>query len=266
MIIIYSSPSHNEIVLDQAEIFMEEGYSFEKGGRVSGELDEIIPEKTYHKENGNIGGEPDIFARDLDKDVCVLCEVKTFDAASFVMRAYSQLTRDKKYFEKALPEADIRTCMRLGDEFREIVAESDSDLKNEVVREFEKEGIYETISKDKKFYRKPFRPSKGVDLEEDGIVSVFAESKEEKEIAICNTIMSVKENLCISTIERLKNRKNKLQEEFEDFEIKTYIKAKDVGMKRVDSEDDPGEVEYDKKDEIMDEAPDYAMWAKDKNT
>ncbi len=266
VIYIYSSRGHDEVLLDQKERFMEEGYSFEKGGKVSGELDKIILEMTYHKENGKIGGEPDIFAMDFDEDLYVLCEVKTYDAASFVKKAYSQLVRAKKHYEKIFPGGDIRTCMRLGDQFQEILAESDSDLKEEVIREFEKEGIYETISKDKKFYRKNSRPHTDQILEQDGIVSVFAESKEEKEIAICNTVMPVKENLCISTIERLKNRKRKLMAEHEDYEVKTYIKAKDVGLKSVDSEYDPRDVDYSIKDEILDEAPHYAMWAKDKNT
>ncbi len=251
--------------MDQKKDFIENGYSFKKEGEVSGELDKIIVEMPYEDENGKMGGEPDIFGIDFDEDLYVLCEVKTYDSVFFVKKAYEQLVRGKKHYEKILPGADIRTCMRLGDQFQEILAESDSDLKEEVVHEFERKNIYDIISEDKKFYRKNSRPHSKQILEQDGIVSVFAESKDEKEIAICNTVMPVKENLCISAIERLKNRKRKLLSEYDDYSVKAFVKEKDTEMKRIDTEDDPLGVDYSVKDEIMEEAPYYAMWVRDKN-
>lgn len=249
--------THDEILEDQYRKFEENGYYLNKQGEVSGNFDEIEKEVSFFNLGKFESGEVDILGKDYDEDVCVLCEIKPYDGASHIKKSYDQLARGKKHYKGKFPGVEIRTCMRLGDVFQEVVAQDKSDLRKNVIEEFEDEGIYEDISEKKRFYRSPG--------EQSGIVSVFAKSELEKEISMCNIVAPVKDNLCQSAIDRLKNRKEELlsRRKYENFDINTYVKPLGLEMINVDKVDGNGsDMEYSVIEEVVGKVPRHLRWAK----
>ncbi|MFP4116808.1 MAG: hypothetical protein ACLFQ8_02585 [Candidatus Aenigmatarchaeota archaeon] len=248
---------HDEVLKKQLEDFRENGYHLNKLGEVWGYFDEIVKEDVFSDSSGFHIGEADIVGKDYDNDVCVVCEVKPDYGIGPIKKAYEQLVRNKRHYEGKFPGVEIRTCMRLDDSFQEIIAQDKSELRKEAVKEFEDEGIYDVISEKKRFYRNP--------QEQSGIVSVFAESEEEKVVSLCNIVAPVKENVCQSAIERLKNRKRELlgRREYEDFKINTYVKPLGIEMMKVDKVNGPEEdVKYPMIEEVVEKVPYPYRWTR----
>ncbi len=238
------------------ESFVEEGYSTEN---FSGDIHDFVMEQPYYFPNGTMRGEIDFMGFDEERDRAIAVEVKPHDKPGHIKQAYYQLWKDEVYFSNVYPDKEIITCMKLGDKpLKEVVAMNEADLRKEMVRYFENNGSFNTITENKRFYRE--------DGSQRGVVSVFAEDIDNEKIALCNVAVYAKESLCQSAIERAKNEVENLthNNRYSGWEINPYVYVNGIGKKEieiVDEDYEEPEVNYKVIEDIMNEAPRWAIWA-----
>ncbi|GEM_PF-3209180 len=248
---------HDEILHDLKEDMDQNGYEI-RGA--TGEIDKFVIEKPYYWPNSRLSrGEIDFMGFDNEKNRIIAVEVKPNNKPGHIKEAYRQLWRDEVHFSNKYPDKEFRTCMKLGDEpLNEIIAMNEADMRSEVVKCFELEGRFNTISERKRFYRE--------DGSTRGEVSVFAEDRDKEELALCNVAVYAKESLCQSAIDRIRNEIERLaySEDYEGWSFAPYIYVNGIGRKKIDivGEDiTKPEVDYTILEDIIEEAPRWAHWA-----